>query len=149
MVKVLRTQVDVVLPGGTAILNAGDPRVAGLAPLCDGAVILYAVDAQAEPLMAHAAAGAKAVLVRQGRVVLATGASEAFLPGMSRLALWRARHPDVGIESLLAGVAAGWALGIPLNLIGAGVEAFESDLQAELASLALSHATPSSGTPLA
>ncbi|MDO9395167.1 MAG: hypothetical protein Q7T71_01335, partial [Herbiconiux sp.] len=42
MVKVLRTQVDVVLSEGTAVLNATDPRVAGLAPLCDGAVILYA-----------------------------------------------------------------------------------------------------------
>ena len=47
MVKVLRTQVDVVLPEGTAVLNAADPRVAGLAPLCDGAVILYAADAAA------------------------------------------------------------------------------------------------------
>jgi len=142
MVKVLRTQVDVVLPEGTAVLNAADPRVAGLAPLCDGAVILYAADPAAEPLAAHRDAGGKSVIVRQDRVVLANGSSESFLPGLGRLAVWRASHVGVSIDSLLAAVAAAWALGIPLNLIGAGVEAFESDLQAALASLQLSQSAP-------
>ncbi|RZI71870.1 MAG: cyanophycin synthetase [Variovorax sp.] len=137
MVKVLRTQVDVVLSDGTAVLNAADPRVAGLAPLCDGAVILYASDAGVPAMSAHQASGGKAVLVRQDRVVLATGSSESFLPGLGRLTVWRASHAGVSIDSLLAAVAAGWALGVPLNLIGAGVEAFESDLQAALASLQL------------
>jgi cyanophycin synthetase len=138
MVKVLRTQVDVVLPEGTAVLNAADPRVAGLAPLCDGAVILYAADPQAEALTKHRTEGGKAVVVRQDRVVLANGSSESFLPGLGRLTIWRATHVGVTLESLLAAVAAAWALGIPLNLIGAGVEAFEADLQAALASLQLS-----------
>ncbi|MEJ8820605.1 cyanophycin synthetase [Variovorax humicola] len=142
MVKVLRTQVDVVLPEGTAVLNAADTRVAGLAPLCDGAVILYAADPGAEPLAAHRDAGGKSVLVRQDRVVLANGSSESFLPGLGRLTVWRASHAGVSIDSLLAAVAAAWALGIPLNLIGAGVEAFESDLQAALASLQLSQSAP-------
>jgi len=142
MVKVLRTQVDVVLPEGTAVLNAADPRVAGLAPLCDGAVILYSADAQAPALSAHQSAGGKAVLVRQDRVVLANGSSESFLPGLGRLTVWRATHAGVSLESLLAAVAAAWAMGIPLNLIGAGVEAFEADLQAALASLQLSQTQP-------
>ncbi|MDM0122538.1 cyanophycin synthetase [Variovorax sp. J2L1-78] len=143
MVKVLRTQVDVVLSEGTAVLNATDPRVAGLAPLCDGAVILYASDVGAPALIAHQAAGGKAVLVRQDRVVLANGSSESFLPGLGRLTVWRATHIGVSLDVLLAAVAAGWALGIPLNLIGAGAEAFESDLQAALASLQLSQSVPS------
>lgn len=138
MVKVLRTQVDVVLPEGTAVLNAADARVAELAPLCDGDVILYAADATAAALAPHQAAGGKAVLVRQDRVVLANGSSESFLPGLGRLTVWRATHAGVSIDSLLAAVAAAWALGIPQNLIGAGVEAFESNLQAALASLQLS-----------
>jgi cyanophycin synthetase len=141
MVKVLRTQVDVVLPEGTAVLNGGDPRVAGLAPLCDGAVILYAADPQAAALAAHQAAGGKAVVVRQDRVVLANGTSESFLPGLGRLTIWRATHAGVSIDTLLAAVAAAWAMGIPLGLLGAGAEAFEADLQAALASLQLSQQT--------
>ncbi|WP_225783768.1 cyanophycin synthetase [Xenophilus sp. Marseille-Q4582] len=126
MVKVLRTQVDVVLPHGTAVLNAADARVAGMAPLCDGDVVLYASDAGAPALAEHLGAGGKAVLVRQDRVVLATGTSEAFLPGMGTLAAWGARHASVRVDSLLAAVGAAWALGIPLNLIGAGVEMFDA-----------------------
>ncbi len=147
MVKVLRTQVDVVLPDGTAVLNAADPRVAGLAPLCDGAVILYAADPQAAALAEHQAAGGKAVIVRQDRVVLANGPSESFLPGLARLTLWRASHAGVSLDTLLAAVAATWAMGIPLGLIGAGAEAFEADLQAALASLQLSQAIPFSTSP--
>jgi cyanophycin synthetase len=144
MVKVLRTQVDVVLTEGTAVLNAGDARVAGMAPLCDGGVILYASDpqdpAQAGVLAPHLGSGGKAVLVRQDRVVLAHGGKESLLPGLGLLSVWRAAHDGVSLESLLAAVAAGWALGIALNLIGAGVEAFEADLQTALASLQLSQA---------
>jgi cyanophycin synthetase len=34
--NVLRTQVDVVLPSGAAVLNAADPQVVEMADLCDG-----------------------------------------------------------------------------------------------------------------
>ncbi|RZL99896.1 MAG: cyanophycin synthetase [Variovorax sp.] len=148
LVRVLRTQVDVVLPEGTAVLNAADPRVAALAPLCDGDAILYSEDERATALAAHREAGGRSVLIRQDRVVLATGGGESFLPGLGRLTVWRATHIGVTLESLLAAVAAGWALGIPLNLIGAGAEAFESDLQAALASLQLSQTVPSSTSPV-
>jgi len=146
LVKVLRTQVDVVLAEGTAVLNADDARIAALAPLCDGAVIFYSADAHAPALLEHQGAGGKAVLVRQDRVVLATGSSESFLPGLGRLTAWRAGHAGVAVETLLAAIGAAWAMDIPLGLIGAGVEAFESDLQAALASLQLSQAQPSTST---
>src|SRR5690606_12594540 len=50
LAKVLRTQVDVVLPGGVAVLNADDPPVADMASLCDGEVIFCGMDA-ASPIM--------------------------------------------------------------------------------------------------
>ena len=148
MVKVLRTQVDVVLAEGTAVLNAEDPEVAGLAPLCDGAVILYASNPQAAALGPHQAAGGKSVLVRQDRVVLANGSSESFLPGLGRLTVWRASHAGVSVDNLLAAVAAAWAMGIPLGLIGAGAEAFEADLHAALSSLQLSQGGAASSIDL-
>ena len=51
--KVLRTQVDVVLPEGVAVLNASDARVADLADLCDGDVIFYAADETTPALAAR------------------------------------------------------------------------------------------------
>ena len=52
--------------------------------------------------------------------------TEAFLPGLGKLTAWRGRHQrgDMSEATLLAATGAAWALGIPLNLIGAGIEAF-------------------------
>ncbi|RYX94688.1 MAG: cyanophycin synthetase [Comamonadaceae bacterium] len=129
MYKVLRSQVDVVLPGGAAVLNAADDDIAGMAELCDGEAILYSADPKTAALAAHCAAGHRALYVRQDRVVLATGSSEAFLPGLGKLTAWRDRHPGRAAlhdSTLLAAIGAAWALRIPLNLIGAGMEAFDT-----------------------
>ena len=126
MVRVLRTQVDAVLTGGAAVLNASPPELADMQTLCDGEVIFYSTDLNAPALAAHRQKDGRALFVRQDQIVLATGASEAFLPGLGKLNGWRSRHQrsDISEEALLAATGAAWALGIPLNLIGAGIEAF-------------------------
>ncbi|NDY91211.1 cyanophycin synthetase [Ideonella livida] len=126
--KVLRTQIDVVLGDGVGVLNANDARVLELAELCDGEVLLYAqVDAGVpEAVTAHLQAGGRAVLLRQGRVVLAHGSGEQ--PGVQLqrlLGRWgRPQDAELG-EALLAAVATAWAFGISPELIGAGLETFE------------------------
>ena len=131
MFKVMRSQVDVVLPGGAAVLNAADAGIVAMAELCDGEVIFYAAssDALAAPAVAaHRAQGGRSVFLRQDQVVLATGNSESFLPGLGKLSAWHQRHARSALSSgtLLAAIGAAWALGIPLNLIGAGMEAFNT-----------------------
>jgi cyanophycin synthetase len=121
LLKVLRTQVDVVLADGAAVLNADDARVAALARLCDGGVVLYALDEQAPPLAAHRAAGARAVFLRDGDCVLAEGPAETLLP---RLAPLSAQAETLPPEALLPAVAAAWAMGIVADLITAGVQTF-------------------------
>jgi cyanophycin synthetase len=93
--------------------------------LCDGEVIFYSTDPKAPAIAAHCAKGGRALYPRQDQVVLATGNSEAFLPGLGKLGAWRERR-GLSEGALLAAVGAAWALGIPLNLIGAGMEAFET-----------------------
>ena len=131
MFKVMRSQVDVVLPGGTAVLNAEDAGIVDMAALCDGEVIFYAasIAALAAPTAAaHREQGGRSVFLRQDQVVLATGNSESFLPGLGKLSSWHQRHarPALSSSTLLAAIGAAWALGIPLNLIGAGMEAFNA-----------------------
>ncbi len=126
MFKVMRSQVDVVLPTGAAVLHAGDARIVEMAELCDGEVIFYSADPKAPAIAAHCAAGGRALYVRQDQVILATGTTEAFLPGLGKLSAWRKRRA-IPQDALLAAVGAAWALGIPRNLIGAGLEAFESN----------------------
>ncbi len=134
LLRVLRTQVDVVLSEGTAVLNAEDERVAGLAPLCDGDVLLYAAadpreaeSAGASPaaarLAAHRAAGGRIVFRRGDRVVLARGSQETPLPASTRLPAGLAGAPAA--DPLLAAVGAAWAYGISPDLIAAGVQTFD------------------------
>jgi len=124
LVKVLRTQVDVVLPDGVAVLNAADERVAGLAELCDGEVILYARDPACAPLAAQRESGGRVVFLREGRAVLATGSMDT-----GSVALGRGRMATVPDETVLAAVGTAWALGIAPELIAAGIETFEPELK--------------------
>ena len=130
MTKVMRTQVDVVLSEGAAVLNAAIPQVADLAPLSDGAVVLYAQDATLPAIVEHRATdNGRAVIVKNGRVVLATGSAEHVLGSLADLTFGRnAVVPDT--DALLAAVGAAWALDIAPDLIGAGIKTFEPDLPA-------------------
>jgi cyanophycin synthetase len=126
MAKVLQTQVDVVLGDGVAVLNAADPRLADLAGRCDGEVILYGRDAALPALVAHRAdstRGARAVFLRDGCAVLASGSRETRLAPLQRLA----HAQPAEAESLLAAIAAAWALEIAPDLIVAGIETFDAD----------------------
>lgn len=125
LVKVLRTQVDVVLADGATVLNAADERIAGLASLCDGEAILYAADATLPAITSHRADGGRAVCLRAGRVVLAQGAHETLLSEHARV-----EAAPLAPEVLLAAVAAAWAMGTSPDLIAAGIETFEPALTA-------------------
>lgn len=126
-----RTQVDVILRNGFAVLNAEDPIVADLAELCDGEVIFFAADPACPALAAHLAAGKRGVFVREGRITIATGDSEAWL--LCRLgdvpAIGKQKDPAT-IANVLAAVAAGWALGITFDAIGTGIKTYGLDLPA-------------------
>ena len=123
MYTVLRSQVDVVLPDGAAVLYAGDPLVAKMAALCDGDVVFYDTGNAEAVIDAHLAAGRRAVLVRAGRIVLASGERSQPLAEMSRFDFDHAGETGgLRLDDLLAAVACAWALGIAPDLIGAGIE---------------------------
>ncbi|MEC5216282.1 cyanophycin synthetase [Actimicrobium sp. GrIS 1.19] len=121
MFSVLRTQVDVILPSGTAILNAAEPQVVEMASLCDGKVIFYGLDGRLDPIVSHRAVGDRVIFLRDGNVVLAEGAEELTLMTLSSLKANKAAQP----ESILAAVAAAWALGVSPDLLAAGLTTFE------------------------
>lgn len=122
--NVLRTQVDVVLPDGVAVLNADDGQVARMAPLCDGEVIFYSQRHDNPQLAEHRANGGRAVLIRDGQIVLADGAQEKVLLPLQAITCLQGDGADRGAD-ILAGIAAAWALGINGELIRTGVETFE------------------------
>jgi len=125
MPRVLRTQVDVVLASGAAVLNADEVEVAELAALCDGAVVLTSSDARSAAVAAHRAKDhGRAVFLQAGQVVLAQGASEKTLGELTRLTQGHGAAP-VPVPALLAAIGAAWALDIAPDLIAAGIKTFE------------------------
>jgi cyanophycin synthetase len=120
--KILRTQVDVVLPSGVAVLNADDATVLDMAPLCDGDVILYAIDGQHPALLAHRAEGKRTVFMKDDLVIHDDGRHRFELIVKNDLPdVVRAMHDDV----LLASVGAGLALAMEADTIATALKTFE------------------------
>jgi cyanophycin synthetase len=123
--QVIRTQVDVVLPEGVAVLNADDPVVAELAELSDGEVIYYSTQADTAVLTNHRKQGRRAVYCRDGHVVLARGDQETQLLHLDLAPIAkRLKQDGLQLATLLATVATGWALDVPPLLIRAGLKNF-------------------------
>lgn len=122
LATVVRSQVDVILSEGAAVLNAADPEVVALAEMSDGRVIFYAMD-ESNPVMArHRAAGERVVFARDNAIVLAEGALETRLLDLGKIKPATVKHP----ASVLAATAAAWALGLPHDLICGGLRAFDA-----------------------
>ncbi|MBK4735650.1 cyanophycin synthetase [Noviherbaspirillum pedocola] len=119
MFNVIRTQVDVVLPDGYAVLNAEDHQAVEMAELCDGDVIFYALSESLGAIAAHRDDGGRTVFCRGDDIVLAHGSMEtAVLPCSVNAA------GDLAPHSVLAAVAAAWALNVSPELICAGMRTF-------------------------
>jgi cyanophycin synthetase len=115
--NVLRTQVDVVLPSGAAVLNAADAKVVEMADLCDGEVIFYGADEHLDAIAGHRRDGKRVVFQRHDCIVLASGGEEVCSLPLS---------PLVPPEAVLAAIAAVWALGLTPELIGAALRKYEA-----------------------
>jgi cyanophycin synthetase len=126
--SIFRTQVDVVLPSGYAVLNADDALVAEFAELCDGEVIFFAAEASNPAMAAHLANGKRGVYVADGRIVLASGKDEIRLCRLGDIpSIGKAKKPE-DIANTLAAVAAGWALGLTQEVITTGVKTYGIEL---------------------
>ena len=123
--NVLRTQVDVVLSGGKAVLNAGYPLLAEMAELCDGEVIFFAQDADLPVIAAHIKENGQAVLVVDDRIVLAMGNAKIVLTKLSAIPFLQAQCHGEKLDHVLAAIATAWALGLSPTLIRAGIETFQ------------------------
>ncbi len=124
LANVLRTQVDVVLSDGVAVLNADDERVAEMASLCDGGVILYSLRPDSERIAQHRVAGGRAVLVQGSDIVLAEASTLEILMAVDDLPRHDAHGPR-RLSALLPAVAAAWALGLDHDIVRTGIRTFD------------------------
>ena len=122
--NVMRTQVDVVLDNGAAVLNAEDPLVAMMADLCDGEVIFFATEAESEVVKEHLNNSGRAVLQQGNSIVLAHATAMTPLLNLSAIPALNLLSEKLELANILAAVGAAWALGIPEALIATGLKTF-------------------------
>jgi len=120
MYSVLRSQIDVVLPQGVAVLNAEDEQVVEMAELCDGGVVFYGTHPDLPAIVSHREDGGRAVFVERGQIVLATGKDSQPLLDLGSLP----PPAQSAVSALLAAAGAAWALGLATELIAAGLDNF-------------------------
>ena len=128
MFKVKRTPVDVILPTGSAVLNAADPVVAEMAPLSAGGVVFFALDPDHPVLARHRSEGRRAVAVRNGVVTLYDGPEVRSLATVSDLPCTHGGRAGFQVENVLAAAAAAWSLGLHLDVIRDGLKSFNGNL---------------------
>ena len=124
MRTVIRTQIDLVLPEGAAVLNADEEAVTTLAELSDGEVVYYAKAEDNATVMAHLQQGGRAVFCKEGHVILARGDQETQLFHLDLELIARLLKNGLHISTLLATVATAWSLDIAPLLIRAGLKNF-------------------------
>ena len=125
MPNVVRTQMDVVLSNGMAVLNADDADVANLAQYCDGEVTYFASSEDNPLIVKHRGENGRVVFWRKNHLVLAQGDQEIDalnrqLPAIDKLF----KNQHLKCAEVLAASAAAWALGIQTDLIRAGIKSF-------------------------
>jgi cyanophycin synthetase len=127
MTKVKRCVVDVVLPEGTAVLNADDALVAGMAESehCQCSVLFFSHVADNPGVIAHRAKGGRAAFVRDDVIYLAEGDSERRLCALSEVTLPHTGHFGFNVHNVLAAVGAAWAYGLADQAIIKGLGAYE------------------------
>ncbi len=126
MVFVKRSVVDVVAPHvGVAVLNAQDALVASMAQYSRGLVTFFADNADEPLIVEHRAAGKRAVIVKDGQIVLADGAVETVLMSLAQIPATFAGRVRFQVQNVLAAVGALWALDVPQAKIVAGLESFQ------------------------
>lgn len=123
------TVISAVAPGGTAVLNAADPLVVGVAECCRGSIIYFARDGGHPVIVAHRAKQGRVVFVRGNHIILAEGEREMPLVSLDHVPLTQGGRIGFHVENALAAVAAAWSLSVPLADIRAGLESFRNNME--------------------
>jgi cyanophycin synthetase len=111
---------------GSAVLNAEDPLVVEMADACPGAVIFFG-NSPNQPVIAQHRAEGGGVVFRDGNHMVAAKGDDLHRIDLATVPLTRGGAIPFQVENAMAGVAAGWALGIDWQVLQRALGGFESD----------------------
>jgi cyanophycin synthetase len=129
LARVKQVVVEAVRRDGAAVLNADDPLVAEMAAATDSDVVYFSTSPRQHVIAAHLAEGGRCVVIEEGAIVLAEGASRIELIDLERVAFTRAGAISFQVQNALAATAAAWAAGLNPAMIARALTTFATDEQ--------------------
>ncbi|MEY4753541.1 MAG: cyanophycin synthetase [Pseudomonadota bacterium] len=121
-----RVIVQNVATNGYAVLNAADPIVAAMAPVCSGQVIFFAADRHHPVMATHRAQGRRTVHVDGDCIVASQGMWRESVP-LRDVPITRNGLIGFQVENVMAAVAAAWGAGLDWDTIRRGLASFVND----------------------
>ncbi|MDQ3881209.1 MAG: Mur ligase family protein, partial [Chloroflexota bacterium] len=122
--------VEAVPRSGTAVLNADDELVAGMARVCSGSVIYFSMRPDNERVERHTGRGGRAVTLEPGRngdmIVLRHGRKAMPLVWSHLLPATFEGRALMNVQNALAAAGAAWAAGAHLHDIRLGLRTFST-----------------------
>lgn len=116
--------VDVVRAGGSAVLNADDPRVLGLRSRCRGRIVLFSTAPNNSELARHLNAGGEAVYLKRGFLYHGRTGMERRLIGVRALPSSLGGVASINVANAAAAAAAALAMGLAPSVVAEGLKTF-------------------------
>ncbi|MEQ6887331.1 cyanophycin synthetase [Halomonas sp. CS7] len=116
--------IDAVTQGGTAVLNADDPRVLAGQEWVRGDIIFFTLDPDSRPVRRHVRDQGVAFTVHNERIVMRQGHVEAEVIPVVDVPITFEGHARFNVANALAASAAGYALGLSIADIQMGLQTF-------------------------
>ena len=116
--------VDVIRPGGMAVLNADDPNVLTMRNRGRGGIVLFSTDPANDKVQQHLRAGGKAVYVKRGYLYYGWDGKERRLIGTRALPSSLGGVAAINVANAAAAAAAALALGFSPRKVADGLLTF-------------------------
>ena len=116
--------IDAVREGGTAVLNADDPRVFQAQEWARGNVVFFTLDPDSSAAKAHVREHGVVFTVNNGSIVMRQGNVEAEVIPVADAPITFDGHARFNVANALAAAAAGYALGLTPADIQMGLQTF-------------------------
>ena len=121
-----RVIVQNVATDGFGVLNAADPIVAAMAPVCPGRIIYFAADRHHPVMATHRAQGHRAVYVDGDSIIAAEGSWREAIH-LRDVPITRNGRIGFQVENVMAAVAAAWGAGLSWETVRRGLSGFVND----------------------
>jgi cyanophycin synthetase len=122
--SIYRTQIDVVLPDGVAIINADDTLAKDLIEISPAPVLAYSLDVDHSLIKRCADQGWRTITAMKDQLVLRMGYEKVYVFSVAESEFLTQNTTPEKLGWMMAAIGAAWATGISFETIQTGIQTF-------------------------